>query len=143
MPKKKVDKNTVRIHTCFSPDMGEEFLPVCACFRKTTKEDARRLVWLGLATWISVGKRTFRDKICLFTELSQMTPRVATIEKAHIERAYASDHGLEDRVRIETYGQLTQETWQALVHEVPAWEFDENERRDYGIPVVYDTERTK
>jgi len=41
--------------------------------------------------------RTFRSGV------AKKTPRVATIEKAHIERAYCSDAGEEERRRIELY----------------------------------------
>lgn len=96
-----------------------------------------------MAVWIAIGKRVFRDKVCMLDGSAQRTPRAATIDKAHIERAYASDHGLEEQARIEAYGQLNRETILALVRAVPAGEFDECEARDYGVPVVYDIERTK
>jgi hypothetical protein len=147
MPKKKVDKKTVTIHTCFSQRAGEEMPPKCACRRKTDPADARRLVALDNVDWIIIGKRTFRDKVCVVIEVSQKTPRVATIEKAHIERAYANDpkdpSGAEERERIEEYGRLTLASWNAMVRLVPAAEFDEGDDHDFGIPVVYDIERKK
>lgn len=141
MPKKKVDKKTVRVHTCFSAE--DEMPSLCACRRMIFRHQADRWVRTGMAVWISIGKRAFRDKICMLDGSAQRTPRAATIDKAHIERAYASDHGLEERVRIEEYGQLNREVLLALVQVVPAWKFDEDESRDYGVPVVYDIERTK
>jgi hypothetical protein len=141
MPKKKVDKKTVRVHTCFSPE--EEMPLVCACRRDIMRHQADRWVSTGMAVWISIGKRHFRDKICMLDGSSQRTPRAATIDKAHIERAYASDHGLEEQARIEAYGEMSQQVLLAMVRVVPAWKCDEDEAKDFGVPVVYDTERTK
>src|SRR5271154_5672664 len=103
MPKKKVakDKKTVAVHTCFSVELAEALPSLCACRRKITLHQAKRWVRTGLAEWISVGKRTYHDKICMINGSAQRTPRAATIDKAHIERAYTSDHGLEERVRID------------------------------------------
>lgn len=141
MPKEKVGKKTVRVHTCFSVE--EEMPLVCACYRKITRHQANRWVRTGLAVWIVIGRKSFRDKICMLDGSSQRTPRAATIDKAHIERAYASDHGLEDRERIEEYGRLTRQTLLSFVQQVPAEKFDKDEDHDRGIPVLYVTERNK
>jgi hypothetical protein len=139
MPKKKVakDKKTVSVHTCFSLDLGEELPSLCACRRKITLFQAKRWVRTGLSEWIAVGKRTFHDKICMINGSAQRTPRAATIDKAHIERAYTSDHGLEDRVRIETYGQINKEELAKLVRVVPSYEFDDGFDLDYGRSILY------
>jgi hypothetical protein len=46
--------------------------------------------------------------------LKKKTPRVATIEKAHIERAYVYDNK-EAQERIEEYGRLTNETLTSFI----------------------------
>jgi hypothetical protein len=137
MPKKKVIiKKVVSVHTCFSVDLGEELPSLCACRRKITLHQAKRWVQTGLAEWISVGKRTFHDKICMINGSAQRTPRAATIDKAHIERAFV-DGNLEEVVRIQTYGQINKEELAKLVRLVPSYEFDKGLEQDYGIPVLY------
>lgn len=167
MPKKKVDKKTVRVHTCFSPE--DEMPSLCACRRLIFRHQADRWVRTGMAVWIAIGRRVFRDKVCMLEGSSQCTPRGATIERPHIEKAYTKPFILnfinkilgvkqsynkeekeiilrsdaEERNRIEEYGQLTERTWRALVREIPAEEFDKQKEADRGFPVLYVTERTK
>lgn len=142
MPKKKVikvkkNKKTVRVHTCFSIQLGEELPTVCACNRTITLHQAQRWVRTGLSDWISVGKRTFHDKLCMINGSARRTPRAATIDKAHIERAYV-DGSLEEQIRIKEYGLINQEELAKLIRVVPSYEFDKGEEENRGLPVLSD-----
>lgn len=138
MPKKKVikDKKVVTVHTCFSVELGEELPSMCACRRKITLHQAKRWVSTGLAEWISVGKRTFHDKVCMVNGSAQRTPRAATIDRTHIQRAFV-DGNLEEIARIQTYGEINKEELAKLIRVVPSYEFDKGFKEDYGIPVLY------
>ena len=63
--------------------------------------------------------------------LAMKTPRVATIESEHIERAYVL--GVKEaQMRIEEYGELEQQRLAELIVLVPAEQFDKDERDSYG-----------
>ena len=137
MPGKDKKKGLVkvRVHTCFSPEVGERLPSVCACNVFVSQYRARRWVATGRAVKVFINKRNSPGNICQIGGSSIRTPRCATIEKAHIERAYVKGD-LEEKVRIDEYGQLTKAAWTDLIHFVDPIEFDKREREDYGIPVV-------
>jgi hypothetical protein len=108
---------TVKVHKCFSADLGELLPParkpkrkkgqlayqgpLCKCREVVSIETAQDWVDGGIAQWWVV------EKSIAVTGRSKQTPRGATIEKAHIERAYAFGGDEEERERIEEYGILT------------------------------------
>jgi hypothetical protein len=148
MPTKKVvkqkeitTKKTVHVHTCI--EFGEELPTICACRRWITLYQAKRWVRTGLADWISIGKRTFHDKVYIFNKSSQRTPRAATIDKAHIERAYVAGN-LQEQVRIKEYGLINQQELAKLIRPVVSSEFDEGKDNDFGRAILYmpNTQRT-
>ena len=96
------------------------------------------MVKLGGAEWV-IGydkAKPYHDggKICLTGRMNQ-TPRAATIDDVHIERAYVDGY-LEEKTRIEEYGTLTRETRSAITKYVPEEEFLVGYWNDWGIPVL-------
>jgi hypothetical protein len=49
------------------------------------------------------------------TAIAKRTPRVATIEKAHMERAYLFGGDQTERERIEAYGEMNKEFFDSLI----------------------------
>lgn len=108
---------TVRVHKCFSADLGELLPPsrkpkrkkgqpsyqgpLCKCRETVSIETAQDWVDGGIAQWWIV------EKSIAVTGRVKQTPRGATIEKAHMERAYAFGGDEDERIRIEEYGILT------------------------------------
>ena len=106
----------VKVHKCFSVELGENKPPrhkpkrpknqpqyrgpICTCREEISPEEAARWVGEGLADWIGP------NEICVVGRVNH-TPRTPTIEKAHMERAYAFEGDDEERIRIEEYGLLT------------------------------------
>lgn len=141
MPKKKVvkkaaDKRLVTVHTCFSIEDGESLPLICACRKKIYLHQAKRWVSVGLAEWISIGKRTYHDKICIIGGDARRTPRSATIDAAHIYRAYVSDHGLQEQERINAYGQLNRQVILDLVKYYDPAEYDRIKALNIDRPVI-------
>ena len=97
---------SVRVHTCYSLDLFERKPSVCACRKEITAKEARDWVKTGLAEWVVLYDRVkpyrTHNQICMSGK-KKATPRVATIEKAHMERAYC-DGDLEEQERIKEYG---------------------------------------
>lgn len=137
--KQSKENNLVTVHTCFSIEMGDPFPDVCACRRKIKLQHAKRWVAGGIAEWVSVGRKTTHDKICVIGGSALRTPRVATIEKAHIERAYGVGCGgdIEEAARIEAYGEINREALRSLTVYKDPVEFDEAKKKDWGTPVLY------
>jgi hypothetical protein len=97
---------SVRVHTCYSLDLYERKPDVCACRKEITAKNAREWVKTGLAEWVVLYDKAkpyrTHNQICMSGK-KKATPRVATIEKAHMERAYL-DGDLEEQERIKEYG---------------------------------------
>ena len=103
-------KKDVRVHKCYSIELGEPRPISCKCRLTVSVEEAENMVKKGTAEWV-VGydrPKAYQDggQVC-FTGKMLRTPRGATIEKAHIERAYLFGGNEEERKRIEIYGLLT------------------------------------
>lgn len=130
----------IRVHTCYNADLVEKPPDTCSCRKFVTRVVAEGFIGEGLATYL-----TGYDRPKLYTDLKQIcmigrhkrTPRAATIEKAHMEKAYLFGGDQEERIRIEEYGALTKETWEGLVVFVDADWFDKQKELDYGVSVLY------
>jgi hypothetical protein len=99
----------VKVHTCYSIELSEPRPVICKCRELISAQDAEDRIKKGMARW-AVGydrPKPYEDgsQICM-TGRTKKTPRGATIEKAHMERAYI-DGDKEEQLRIETYGLLT------------------------------------
>lgn len=97
---------SVRVHTCYSMELSEPQPEKCVCREFVTVDEAEDRVRRGLANYVirfDKGK-PYEDlnQLCM-TGRHLQTPRTATIEKAHIERAYVAGD-LQERIRIEIYG---------------------------------------
>lgn len=122
---------SVLVHGCFDQRLGELRPKTCRCRYLITWEEANEYVAEGKADWIIVGwKKGFpiegrnlvwgarpeetqgNEKIS--SAYAKKTPRVHTIEKADMERAYVNQYR-EDQERIETYGQLSIEVVQEMI----------------------------
>lgn len=126
----------VRVHTCFSIEIGDPLPSICACRRFITLHQAKRWVACGLADWVSVGKRTFHDKICIIGGSALRTPRGATIDRTHIERAFVQGK-LEEVARIEAYGEINKEAIRALTVFVDPIKFDKDFREEWGRAILW------
>jgi phospholipase C len=139
------------IHSCFDQAVGNPRPKNCRCKFRVTKEQATQLVEDGLASWLIVdwkkdaggqsipvtswnlvwgAKQEEEPGATVRSALAAKTPRVQTIEKAHIHRStdplmrkdgkwgYLHDKVPEDAVRIEEWGRLARGVISDLV--VPA-----------------------
>jgi len=93
------------------------------------------MVGEGIAEWVTDGKRTFHNAVCLIGGLARRTPRAATIDSKHIFRAYVRGN-LEEQERINEYGWLSKQVLWDLTTFVPAWKFDEMKAQGLDIPVM-------
>lgn len=100
----------VIVHKCYSADLGDPMPPkrsprrgysgrICRCKELISDTTAEQWVDEGQALWVGKGQIAFTGRV-------KKTPRGATIEKAHIERAYI-DKDEEEVARIEEYGIIT------------------------------------
>lgn len=109
--------------------LGEVRPEKCRCSYRVTMAEAEHLAKNGIANYIIVGWRYNEDKKVFFpiegpnlvwggkqaedlglvrSALAAKTPRVMTIEKANIERAYVDE--LQDEIeRIEVWGELSRQ----------------------------------
>lgn len=122
------------MHGCFDQRLGDPRPEKCNCRYRISWDDALEYVQQGKADWIIVGwKRGFpklgtnlvwgarpeknRDKDeKLSSAYALKCPRVHTVEKADIERAYVNQYQ-QDIDRIEAWGQLSVEVIQELISE--------------------------
>ena len=133
-----VVKGVVEVHSCYSIEQGEARPIPCACRKVVSVALAHEMIKRGEAEWV-VGydkAQPYHEgmKICLTGRTTQ-TPRCATIEKAHIERAYVNGN-LEEVARIEEYGALTRAIRESITKMIPEEEFLRNREQDWGIPVL-------
>lgn len=103
-------KKDVKVHKCYSIEFGEPRPIGCKCRWTVSVKEAEDMVKKGTADWV-VGydrPKPYQDggQICLTGRMLR-TPRGATIEKAHIERAYLFGGNDEEKARIEIYGLMT------------------------------------
>jgi hypothetical protein len=119
----------VLVHSCFDQSLGEPRPASCRCRYRIAVEEAKQYVADGRADWIIVdwrngfpvegsnlvwGARPTNDELEVRSAYAKQTPRVQTIEKAHIERAYISGRK-EDIARIEDWGRLQIQLWAGLM----------------------------
>jgi hypothetical protein len=105
---KKVTKD-VQVHVCYAIELSEQKPKKCRCRLWVTREQSEDLVCSGMARHVVRYDRAkpYEDdrQICLLGKAGK-TPRCATIEKAHLERAYV-DGDIEEQRRVNVYGLLT------------------------------------
>lgn len=114
------------MHSCFNPELGELLRQKCRCRKLISKEDASILVKTGRAEWV-VGMDGIPTWDVALSGRGNKTPRAATIEKAHMQRAFGGeisddgdwvrrvesaldDDGLNEREDIEIDGLITLES---------------------------------
>ena len=114
--------------------LGQVRPKTCRCSYRVSTAEADHLVQHGLASYLITEWRYNEDKKVFFpapnpnlvwggkqaeelglvrSSLAQKTPRVQTIEKAHIERGIV-DGNQEDLDRIEEWGRLQKKVWDIL-----------------------------
>lgn len=116
----------VVVHACFDQRLGQPRPDSCRCRYRVSVDEAREFVAQGKADWIIVDwrnnfpvegsnlvwgarpekQRDENEK--LSSAYAIKTPRVQTIEKAHMERAYINGKQ-DDLDRIQAWGELAQE----------------------------------
>lgn len=84
------------------------------------------------AEWV---KGTDHRHACLIGGMARRTPRSATIDDKHIERAYV-ECDLEEKTRINEYGKLNSDFIKSLRLFVQATKFDEIKKQNIDIPVI-------
>lgn len=130
---------TVLIHSCYDVSAGEACPSVCACRLRGDVNQAKRMVGEGIAEWVTDGKRTFHNAVCLIGGMSRRTPRAATIDSKHIFRAYVRG-SLEEQERINEYGDLSRKLILDLIRYVPEHTFDAMKKTGIDVPVLQFTE---
>jgi hypothetical protein len=111
--------------------LGQTRPKKCRCSYRVSAEDAKALVEKSIAAWIVVDWRFNEDKKYFFpieganlvwggkqaedmglvrSSLAQKTPRVMTLEKANLERAYV-DERKDEQERIEIWGEMQRKVW--------------------------------
>jgi hypothetical protein len=117
---------TVLVHACFDQRLGQERPARCKCQYRITNEQAQEFVVQGKADWVIVaykngfpvegcnlvwGARPTKEEIeaqLVKSAYAAKTPRVQTVEKADIERAYVNQYP-EDIERIEVWGEMSKD----------------------------------
>lgn len=115
--------------------LGEVRNKNCRCSYRVTTEEAEKLVENGLASYLVIEWRYNAEKKVFFpapnpnlvwggkqaedlglvkSAYAGKTPRVMTIEKANMERAYL-DENQDEIERIEEWGRLQRLVWTALL----------------------------
>jgi hypothetical protein len=133
--KKKPESRKIRVHSCFDIEAGELLPMVCACRQDVAIKTAQSMVGRGEADWVTFTEKKYEHSaVCLIAGLKRRTPRAATIDSKHIERAYV-EGDLEERVRINTYGQLNRSMLRSLTTHISEEAFEAG-KRDWGIPIL-------
>jgi hypothetical protein len=125
--------------------LGEMRPAKCRCSYRVTSAEAEHLVKNGIANWLITDWRYNEDRKVFFpvegpnlvwggkqaedlglvrSSLAAKTPRVQTIEKAHIERAFVGtaahpEGDPEEQARINLWGELSRQVIQELT--TPYW----------------------
>lgn len=147
----------VAVHTCIGNVHDRTFDDFCDCKKWIKRRDAALLVSQGIAVdWESRAPIFSNRAIVLKMSAGGKTPRSSMIEKVHIERSWlppgvrargiaeieaslAEDRALwseEERLRIDIFGELYDQTLSSLIRLVPAEEYDRLEREQRGVPVI-------
>lgn len=117
---------TILLHSCYNIELGERLPQKCRCRKLISKEDASALVKTGRAEWVVGMDGIPTWDVCLVGR-GNKTPRAATIEKAHMQRAFGGeiddagewvrkvessldDDGLNEREDIEIDGMISLES---------------------------------
>jgi hypothetical protein len=142
--------------------LGETRPKNCRCSYRVTADEAEKLVKNGIADYLIIDWRYNAEKKVFFpapnlnlvwggkqaeelglvkSSYAAKTPRVMTIEKANIERAYLD--GREDEIaRIEAWGELQRDVWASITVSYPdLWECPFRGRA--VLPLIGFDQRTK
>jgi hypothetical protein len=130
--KPKKAKKMVLVHSCFDIELGDPLPSLCACRQWKTLHEAQGMVSRHEA---EVVKGTEYRHICLLEGMARRTPRSATIDAKHIDRAYVQ-RDMEEKHRINEYGALNKKFLTDLIRYVPEAEFNRNKEKDWGIPIL-------
>jgi hypothetical protein len=96
----------VLVHNCHRA--GDRMTKRCACKLYIEYAEAKEQVRQGLADWQWVfvpGKKAFQTHGAIVAERAGKTPRVATLEKAQMQRA--SEGKEDDQEKVAAYGEMT------------------------------------
>lgn len=129
-PEERMSLRPVLIHSCFDQVIGQLRPATCRCKYRISLADARLYVKQGKASWLIVD---YKNSVPVESwnlvwgreaeknedqetrgSYAKQTPRVQTIEKAHMERAYL-DGKKADIDRINVWGELAQEVLASLI----------------------------
>jgi len=100
----------VLVHTCFAQEMGDPQPSRCLCRKRITGAEAVQAIARGEAEWLAQFSPTgsWKNSAAVVKARERRTPKAATIDARHIERAYV-DGDEQAAIRIEEYGLLTLE----------------------------------
>ena len=136
----KAMPNEVLTHTCYSIERGDLKPKVCACRKRVSRLKAKLMVIDGLAEYVLMYDKQniyhSPNEICII-ERKKSTPRAATIERAHIERAYL-DGDLQEQERIKVYGEMQREFFTSLtnLYDNDEWAAAEKKYRGRYLSIV-------
>ncbi len=141
LAKKLAEIGYILVHSCLSSIGDKVAGEFCSCKKFVTKEEARELVSRGSAVDFESRSPLFANRAIVLKHALR-TPRASSLEKTHIERAFTSstekprqltaeelrvfveqdkmDRALEERVRIDIFGELYDQTLRSLIRVVPA-----------------------
>jgi hypothetical protein len=126
----------IKVHSCYSIELGDPLPAVCACNRWIHKHVADRWLEVGLASRVTINGRVVKDQICIVGGSALRTPRAATIDRAHIFRAFV-DRDIEEIARIEAYGETNKEFLESITILVDPIEFDKGDREEWGRSILW------
>ncbi len=114
---------SVLVHKCFNPEVATAPPAIgCKCKKFISTQRREELLARGEIRYViepgRKGTPVNRTSEVVVLRKATQTPRTATIEKAHIERAFChgnEDHeikaGQRERERLEAYGAMTEAMW--------------------------------
>jgi hypothetical protein len=133
--------------------------PPCGCRKYVNVEKARELIRIGQAVDFETRQACFHERGIVEIGRFKKTPRSVSLEKPHLERAYASQQSkrlqgktieelqaiveadqrertLEAGLRIEIFGAMNADVLRSMIVEIPAEKWDQLERLHRDVPVL-------
>jgi hypothetical protein len=148
----------VLLHSCIG-NLNDAAPSSCLCRRWVRLDEAKKFINQGRCVDWESRKPIFTGRSIVETGKLKKTPRGASLEKSHIERAFVSEESkrlkgksveelkaiveadqheraVEEGMRIEVFGQMNVDFLRAVIVEIPADRWDELERIHQDVPVL-------
>jgi hypothetical protein len=148
----------VQLHSCIA-NLLDPMPKTCKCRKFVNFADAREFLRIGRAVDFITRKACFHKRGIVEVSRFKKVPRSGSLEKPHLEKAYASQQSkrlqgktieelqaiveadqrertLEAGLRIEIFGAMNADLLRSMVVEIPAAKWDELERLHKDVPVL-------